>query len=244
MVPTTSTPSTVDIAQLVAQSGEPLRMASVRVDGQWYVSIFYTAADYALRAEGKQWPAQPVPAVGADSAQAAVQETVQAILDQDARRLIELMDPAELQVVHDVGEVILENATGTPSGAKLLELETTESDVRGHTGLQLKRAVIEADGSRGTIERDGDCLIATQEGGAPQRLCSADLLDSIGDAGDPTLQRLAPRVAQAVFDVQIVTNEVDGKHYFSPGQTMISLFGSGLGVLDAQDITALLDSAN
>jgi hypothetical protein len=144
-----------------------------------------------------------------------------------------------------VGEVILADAgTGTPSGAKLVELETTEATVRGHTGLQLQRAVVEADGSRGTIERDGDCLVATEEGGAPQRICSSDVLDQLGDAGDPTLERIAPRVAQALFDVQIVTNEVDGKHYVSPGQTVISLFGSGLGVLEPEDITALLDSAN
>ncbi|WP_214404856.1 hypothetical protein [Pseudonocardia lacus] len=245
MVPTTNAPTTVDIKDLVEQNGEPLRMASVKVGSEWYVSLFYTAADYGLRAEGEQWPAQSVPAVGADTAQAAVQDTVQAILDQDMRRIIELMDPAELQVLHDTGEVIIDNAgTGSPSGAKLLELETTETTVRGHTALQLKRAVIEADGSRGTIERDGDCIVATEDGGAPQRVCSADILDSLGDAGDPTLERLAPRVVQAIFDVQIVTNEVDGKHYFSPGQTTISLFGSALGVLEPQDITALLESAN
>jgi hypothetical protein len=243
MVPTAGAPTTVNIADVVAQTGEPVRMASVRVDGEWYVSLFYTAADYALQAEGRPWPAQPVPAVGADTPQAAVQQTVQAIMDQDARRLVELMPPDELAVLHDVGEVLLEDAGGTPTGAKLLELETTESDVRGYTALQLSRAVVEAEGQRATIERDGDCLAVTVES-TTQRFCSADVLEQIGDTGDPTLQRLAPKLVQAAFDVQVLTTEVDGKHYVSPGQTVISVFGSALGVLEPQDIDALLDAAN
>jgi len=241
-VPTTSEPATWNIADLVGQAGEPLRLASVQVDGEWYVSLLYTAADYGLRSEGKAWPAQAVPAVGADTAEDAVQQTLEAFANQDTRRMIELMDPAELQVLHDTGEALIEEAGGTLSEAELL-LETTESTVRGHPALQLSRAVIEADGSRSTIDRDGDCLVTTEDGGAAQRLCSTDVLESLGDSADPTLQRLAPKLVQAALDMQIVTNQVDGKYYVSPGQTVISLFGSALGVLEPQDVTALLDAA-
>ena len=236
-------PTTIDLADVAAQAGEPIRLASVRVDGEWYVSLFYTAADYGLREAGLSWPATSVPAVGAATPQDAVQETVQAILDQDARRLVELAPPGELQVVHDVGEVLIAEAgRGAPSGASLVELETTETDVRGYTGLQLSRAVIDADGQRVTVERDGDCLTATAPGGAPERFCSADVLDQFGDTGDPTLQRLAPRLIQAAFDVEVVTVEVDGAHYVSPGQTAINLYGDILGVLEPQDVRDLLDA--
>lgn len=244
-VPPAGEPQVIDIAQEVARTGEPIRIASVEVDGSWYVSLFYTAADYALQDAGQAWPATSVPAVGAATAQDAVRETVQAALDGDVRRLIELAPPEELAVLHDAGEVIISQAGATrPSGATLVELQTTESDVRGYTGQQLSRAVIEADGERVTIERDGECLVATPDGGAPERFCAADVLDQIGASGDPTLERIAPKLIQAAFDVQVVTVQTDGRYYVDPGQTVINLYGSVLGVLEPQDITALLDAVN
>jgi hypothetical protein len=116
--------------------------------------------------------------------------------------------------------------------------------VRGHPAVQLSKAVIEADGQRGTVERQGDCLVATADGEAPQRFCSADVLDQIGDTGDPTLQRVLPKLAQAALDLKVVTSEVDGKYYVDPGQTVISLYGDLLGVLEPGDVDALLDAMN
>ncbi len=242
--PPAGQPEVIDIAQEVARTGEPIRIASVEVDGSWYVSLFYTAADYALQESGQAWPATSVPANGAATAQDAVRETVQAALDGNVRRLIELAPPEELAVLHDAGEAIISQAPAEPSGATLVELQTTESDVRGYTGHQLARAVIEADGERVTIERDGECLVATPDGQDPQRFCSADVLDQIGATGDPTLERIAPRLIQAVIDVQVVTVQTDGKFYVDPGQTVINLYGSVLGVLEPQDVTELLDAMN
>jgi hypothetical protein len=239
-------PTKIDIADEVKKNGgEPIRIASVKVDGQWYVSLFYTAADYALKEEGTPWPKTSIAANGAASAEDAVKDTVQAALDGDARRLVELADPNELAVVHDTGDAIIAGAgRAEPSGAKLIELDTTRTDVRGKPAVQLKKAVIEADGERGTVERDGDCLNLTADGEAPQRFCSADVLDQLGDSGDPTLQRILPKLIQVGFDVKVVTSEVDGKYYVDPGQTIISLYGDLLGVLEPGDIDALLDAVN
>jgi hypothetical protein len=238
-------PTTVDIAEEVRKNGgEPIRVASVQVDGQWYVSLFYTAADYALRSAGKAWPKTSVPAVGAATPEDAVKETVQAAFDGDTRRLVELAAPDELQVVHDAGDAIVAAGNGEPADVKLVELDTTQTDVRGKPAVQLARAVIESGGQRGTVERDGDCLVATPDGEAPQRFCSADVLQQIGDTGDPTLRRVAPKLVRAAFDLKVVTTEVDGKFYVDPGQTVISLYGDLLGVLEPGDVDALLDMVN
>jgi hypothetical protein len=238
--------TTVNIADEVRENGgQPIRIASVQVDGQWYVSLFYTVADYALQSEGKAWPKTSVPAVGAASAEDAVKETLQAAFDGDARRLVELAAPDELQVVHDAGDVIVAEA-GRPSPAdvKLIELDTTEVDVRGQTAVQLSKAVVESDGQRGTIQRDGDCITASADGEAPQRFCASDVAQQLGTDSDPTLQRILPKLAKAALDLKVVTTQVDGKYYLDPGQTVISLYGDVLGVLEPQDVDALLSMVN
>jgi hypothetical protein len=237
-------PTTVNIADEVRKNGgEPIRIASVEVDGQWYVSLFYTAADYALKEEGVPWPKTTVAANGAATPEEAVKQTVQAAIDGDGRRLVELAAPDELQVVHDAGDAIIAGVgTARPSDAKLLELQTTETEVRGKPAVQLSRAVIEADGTRGTVERQGDCLVATADGEAPQKFCASDVASQFGGTGDPTLERILPKLAKAALDLKVVTTEVDGKYYVDPGQTVISLYGDLLGVLEPGDIDALLDS--
>ncbi|MFD2395876.1 hypothetical protein ACFSVJ_01770 [Prauserella oleivorans] len=58
---------TIDIGQVVRETGEPIRIATVKVGDEWYPSLFYTIADNALHEEGEQWPSQPIPANGAAS---------------------------------------------------------------------------------------------------------------------------------------------------------------------------------
>ena len=48
----------VDVADVVRDTGQPIRIATVNVDGKWYPSLFYTVADYALQDAGKEWPSE------------------------------------------------------------------------------------------------------------------------------------------------------------------------------------------
>ncbi|WP_219414449.1 flagellar basal body protein FliL [Pseudonocardia nigra] len=239
-----ATPTTIDLADVVAEQGEPIRLASVRVEGSWYVSLFYTAADYALRSEGLSWPATSVPARGAATPGDALRETVQAMLDGDVPRLVELAPSGELQVVHDLGDVIVAEAPAEPSGARITELETTETDVRGDTALQVTRVVVETPaGDRVTVTRSGDCLDISGSDGSAEQVCGPELFgQALAGAGDPTLDRLAPRILQAVLDVRIVTVGADGAHYVSPGRTAIALYAEVLRALEPEDIAELFRS--
>ncbi|GAA4537822.1 flagellar basal body protein FliL [Pseudonocardia xishanensis] len=243
--PPAGAPETIDIAEVVRDEGGPIRIATVQVDGEWYVSGLYTAADYALKSENEPWPTTSVPANGAASAQDALKDMVTAALDSDVQRVIELTDPEEAAALHDAGPALVQAAAGAqPSGAKLVDLQTTETDVRGHTGLSLASVTVQTpDGVLIDVKRQGDCLLmSSPQGGGEQRLCTADLaqagLSEVGNS--PALAEFAPRLVTAMLDVKVVASEVDGKWYVSPGQTVVQLYADLLGAMQPGDLDALI----
>ncbi|MGI5130339.1 hypothetical protein ACQEVB_26295 [Pseudonocardia sp. CA-107938] len=231
-------PTTIDIATEVP---EGIRVATVRVDGRWYVSAFYTAADYFLRSTGTPWPKTSVPARGASSATDALRQTVTAALDGNVRRLVELAPPSELQVLHDVGDAIVAATGGEASGARLVDLQTTETSIPGGTALQVQKVVVEnAGGETATVTRDGACIVV-QAGseGTEQRLCSFDDFGG-GVSGPPVLDRVLPKLFAVVTNPRIVAVQDGGAFYVSPFRTVTTLYGDALHALDPQDVRDLL----
>ena len=243
--PPAGQPTEIDIAQVVAQQGEPLRVASVEVDGGWYVSLFYTVADYALASENLAWPTTSIAPRGAATPNDALRETVNALLDGNIQRLVELAPPGELSVLHDVGPVLVAQAGAQPIGGQLVELETTQTDVRGDTALAISRVVVQVpDGRRLTVTRTGECIDLQGSDGSAQRLCTQDVLKQ-ADLGvtDPALKRVLPRLVQAMLDIKIVTTEIDGAYYVSPGRTLVGIYADLLGTLQPEDLADLLSSS-
>ncbi|AEA25566.1 hypothetical protein Psed_3376 [Pseudonocardia dioxanivorans CB1190] len=240
--------TTINIADEVKRNGEPIRIATVEVDGKWYVSLFYTIADYALHQEKKAWPTTSVPARGGSSAEDALKQTVQAIADQNAQRLVELAPPTELAVVHDAGQAIIDSAgRPRPSGLQVTTLETNTETVRGYTAMSLKRLVLTQDGQQITVARDGDCL-SVEVQGQSQRFCSADItqlagLGSTTSSLPPSVQQLLPKLMTAVLDIKVMASEEGGSWYVSPSQTVLQAYADILGVLQPQDVKDLLDLA-
>ncbi len=236
-VPAAPGPQVVDIGRIVAEQGRPVRVATVQVDGAWYVSPTYSIADLALVQEGETWPQGSVAPRGAPTPQDALRESVSALFAQDARRLVELAPPRELAVVHDLGPLLVENA-GTPRPTvRLVELASTPTDVPGGTALTVDRLVAENDaGARATVVRDGDCLSVTETGspggGAPTRLCADDLARqgaaSVPGSTDPAVRDVVVRAARAALGLRVVVVEDEGQYYVSPARTA---FGLGLDVL-------------
>jgi hypothetical protein len=251
-VPPARSPEVVDIARVVADQGRPVRVATVEVDGAWYVSLTYSLADLALVQEGEAWPQGSVAARGAATPQDALRESVSALFAQDARRLVELAPPGELAVVHDVGPLLVENA-GTPQPTvRLVELASTASDVPGGTALAVDRLVAEDDGgARVTVVRDGDCLSVTETrsygGGAPARLCADDLANqgvgSLPGSTDPAVRDVVERVARAALALRVVVVEDEGQYYVSPTRTMAGLGIDVLRTLQPADLARLAEAA-
>ncbi|SFQ56495.1 hypothetical protein SAMN05421810_109242 [Amycolatopsis arida] len=244
---------TVDIAEVVREIGEPIRIATVNVDGAWYPSLLYTIADYALRAQGEAWPRQSIPAGGADSPNEAVRQLVQAALDADVRRVIELLPPDEMGVLHDAGPAILESL-GTdlePSGVDVTRLETQPTQVNGGTratvtALELTHT---ARGETMSLVRESDCYRMAM-GARTEQLCAnelAGIVEEEADSGVPPEARQALRSLGTGLLQQglgVVTTEVDGKHYVSPFRTFTEVNLTVLRSLRPEDVAALLKIAD
>ncbi|WP_199432196.1 flagellar basal body protein FliL [Qaidamihabitans albus] len=243
---------TIDIGEKVRETGEPVRIATVKVGDEWYPSLLYTIADYALQDAGEPWPQQAIPANGAGSPGEAVQQTVQAALDGDINRVIELLPPDEMGVLHDAGPVIVAAAGGAagPTGVEITKLETETSDVTGGTRATLTALELQKDGGASTfaLTRDGDCYRMTVDGRSDE-LCADQLGAMIQSESDTTLPPEAQQALQSLGTgvmeqgLGVVTTEVDGKHYVSPLRTFNELGMTVLRSLEREDIEGLLRAA-
>ena len=243
---------TVDIGEAVKRSGQPLYIATVNVDGKWYPSLFYTAAYYAVQDAGKEWPANPIPAVGADSPNAALMKLIDAIRTKDVQKVIEILPPDEMAVLHDVGQLLVEEA-GPPGQAPLpfdvTTLETDEEEVTGGTRLTLRKLEITVQTGSGPqqvgLVKDGDCYTVIQNG-RQQGMCADDL----GRMIRAELEGMSPQASDAVAQIVqnlytkslgVVTVEVDGKHYVSPLRTYSDLGVTMLKAVEPQHVQTLIE---
>lgn len=247
---TGSSSETVDIAEEVRKSGEPVRIATVKVDGEWYPSLLYTVADYALEDAKKPWPKTSIPAGGAGSPNDAVKEMTQAALDANLERVIELLPPDEMGVLHDSGQALLDEAKGDaePTGAKLLDLQTQTSDVTGGQRVTLTSLRLRGpDGEEYSVAKDGDCYSIEAEG-QKQKFCADEVTQQLENQGGSmpaqvreVLQHLTSGVLQQ--GIGVVTTENDGKYYVSPLRTLTEQGMTVLRSLQPGDLTTLIKYA-
>ena len=237
----------IDVGRVVAEQGRPIRVATVQVDGAWYASATYSLADYALIAGGEAWPQDTVAPRGATTAQDALRESLSAVFAQDARRLIELVPPRELAVLHDLGPLIVDNAGSSGSTGRLVDLAVREEEVPGGTALLIERIVAEDNyGDSATIVRDGDCLTVTEEGsyGGPTRLCAEDIAQQgVGSTSslDPGMREIVVKSARAALNTKVVVVEDGGLYYLSPVRTAVGLGIDVLRTLEPADLARLAE---
>jgi hypothetical protein len=237
----------IDVGRVVADQGRPIRVATVQVDGAWYASATYSLADYALIEGGETWPQDTIAPRGATTAQDALRESLTAVFTQDARRLIELVPPRELAVLHDLGPLIVDNAGGSGSTGRLVDLAVREEEVPGGTTLLVDRIVAENNyGDSATIVRDGDCLTVTEEGayGRPTRLCAEDVAQQgVGSTSslDPGMRDIVVKSARAALNTKVVVVEDGGLYYVSPVRTAVGLGIDVLRTLEPADLARLAE---
>lgn len=237
----------IDIADVVKDSGEPIRIATVKVDDKWYPSLFYTVADYALQDAHKDWPDKPIANNGAGNADEAVKEMVQAVINSDAERVIELLPPDEMGALHDAGPALLEEMGNnqSPSGVEVTKLETESADAEsGGTRVMLKEIEVKADGETYHVTKDGDCYTAEGEG-ETQKICAEDLAEQMGDSDmSQDMQQALTHLASGLLkNTGVVTTEVDGKWYVSPLRTYSELGLTAISDLTPEDVLALVSNS-
>lgn len=246
---------TIDIGEQVRATGQPIYIATVEVDGEWYPSLFHTIAHYILVDEGEQWPTSSTPAVGADSPKGAIEALVEAIRTTDAQKVIEILPPDEMAVLHDLGPLLIEQANADSDSQndlpfQITKLETEESEVSGGTRSTITgiEASFTEDGETHAVSysQDGDCYDMTFDGES-QRMCAADigkqLSAELGPDAPPQLVESLTEITQAIYEENfgIVTVEVDGKHYVSPLRTFSDLGLTFLKAVEPEHVKQLLE---
>ena len=242
---------TIDVSDEIAKSndGKPVRIATVKADGEWYPSLYYSIADAALQEQGKRWPAQSIAANGADSPEAAVKQLLEAALHADVKRAIELTPPDEAAALHDVGQLLVDAAEdGDQPDVTLTDLKTRVDDVTGGKRVSLTRlAVRDSDDKTFTIEVDGDCA-KVDDNGDQKELCGKDLAEMIADFAELggsslTDQQLGAieRATVGYLHSGLVTTKVDGKWYVSPARSAGDFSTGFLRKLQPGDLETLID---
>lgn len=245
---------TLDVGAMVRETGEPIYIATVLVDGEWYPSLFHTVAYYAVEDSGEQWPTTTTPAVGAATPNDALKALVEAVRTTDIRKVIEIMPPDEMAVLHDLGPLLIQQVDAQPDSQvdmpfELVRLETDAEEVSGGTRLTIREVEVRmTDGSSpGTIaiSKNGDCY-AMRVDQQTQQLCAADLAEEMRSEvpDDIPPQAVEPiiEIVQAFYteSVGVVTVEVDGKHYVSPLRTFSDLGLTLLKSVEPEHIRALV----
>jgi hypothetical protein len=235
----------IDIAKETHNGRDPIRIATIKVDDQWYPSLFYTIADYALKAADKKWPTRGIPDKGAGNPTDAVKNLAQAAMDGDLERVIELLPPDEMGALHDAGPVLVDMAGAPKSqGIKITKLDADTQNVTGGEKVVINELEAEADGGHHlTVRRDGDCY-SYQADDQSDKFCAdqvAQLLDK--KISGPARDALVHLASGMLKNTGIVTTQVDGSWYVSPLRSFTDIELTVLKSLNADDVYALLKLA-
>lgn len=240
--------ATTDIGAEVRRTGRPFRIAAQQVDGKWYPSLLYTIADNVVTSHGLHAPtaADRIPAVGADSPDAAASGLVQALVQGDIARAIELSSPDELAALHDYGKLIVDRVHYS-SHAQIKDIQFADSTSGGVTRVSLKSVHVLAGRADVSVAVAGNCTDVTVNG-QTRHFCSSDIMDLLGGGEGPFHRQLTAAQRTAISHLTsgatsaagLVTVQVGGRWYVEPIRTYLDLFGQLLSGLQPGDVTALI----
>ncbi|MGH2726673.1 MAG: hypothetical protein ACRDKS_06825, partial [Actinomycetota bacterium] len=217
--------------------------AVVRDGGDWYVSIWYSVAENSRRDAQRALPVfgAGVPARGAATPEAAVDQLIRAAASFDVRRLIELTPPEEARALHDYAQIFIHEAEAGAAQAR--------KDFRGKvTALELSsridgdRAVVKVDDIAfryqipeldASVTYDGECVVFHLAGEPPERDCGAGV--------GPALPFFLPPVDVPQADIGFAVVREGGAWYVSPTGTLLEGMVGILKAMTMSDLEAIKD---
>ncbi len=156
----------------------PVRIAAEKVDGGWYASLFYTAADAAA---GHRIPttADSIPAVGADTPEDAVDKLIRSALSSDLRSVIGIMSPDELGALHDYGGMLVDQLP-TPHAlpVTLKSIDFTTTPITGGMRVSVKDVSLTVQGHEVSASTNGGC-VTVDAGPLHKTMCPKDAANLI-----------------------------------------------------------------
>jgi hypothetical protein len=242
----------VDLGQVVQQQrdGRPIRIATQRVGDKWYPSIFYTVAD-KIAENTVPAASDAIPAKGAGSPEQAVKDEVNALLQGNLTRAIELVSPNELGALHDYGGLLLHSAGSTPPvNVTIQTLDLTTTKISRGVRVGLKKLVLRnPSGDQISIAINGTCA-DVGAGGQTQHICADQLVSRLqgllrgftGAAAPSaaTTQALS-RALTGLTKIGVDTSQTNGQWYVNPVRSVLDVSNSVLGALQDNDVINLIE---
>lgn len=218
-------------------ANEDILFTTIKEDGKWYVSLWYSVAEAARRDSGAPVPrfGDGIAARGESTPEAAVEQFIRAAVLLDVRRLIELTPPDEARALHDYAPLFIGPAeAGAKEARKHYSVEVSKLDLTGR--LNGDRALVKIGEVHFaadlpelgiSVSYDGECatvrgdFFGTDE---PIRQCSAGLAPVAG----------LPNIAAP--DMGFVAVREGGEWFVSPSATVLDGLVAVLKVLKPSDL--------
>jgi hypothetical protein len=231
------------------------KLATVKRDGRWYLSAFYSIAENA-RNGGDDIPDRAIVASGADTPEGAVQAVLDAADDLDLEALIAALNPNEAEALQRYAPMFIDEAQQAIDdlGAKVAISDTTYSVIgdgdRRSVSLDGFTLKASADGNEVSVESSDGCVIVTS-GDTTADSCKGgstidEALTTLGLNENDDVKSLIKTSQDAFADMKplgITVQKVDGKWYVSPVGTYFDLLLAWLGALDKGELTDLIEGA-
>ncbi len=232
-------------------AGNPVPITTVKRDGRWYVSLWYSVAEAARQSADVALPSrdEAIKPIGADSPEEAVGQMIEAIASFDLKAVIAGMNPNEMEALQRYAPIFLSDGQDTvdgfisDAGAKVKVDNLTYGVAKdgNDATVNVKTLTISGDfdGGQMSMVYDGKCVTVetTAADGEPtsNKTCDDQTNTQLGDAGLGFL-------ARATRDAGLRVSQVGGKWYVSPFGTLTHSAVTVLKSLKKADLQDLVDN--
>ncbi|MEP7113387.1 MAG: hypothetical protein ABI862_08990, partial [Ilumatobacteraceae bacterium] len=229
------------------------KLATVKRDGRWYLSAFYSIAEN-VRENGHDIPATPIIARGADTPEGAVQAILDAVADRDLEGLIATLNPNEAEALQRYAPMFIDQAqSGLDDLDAKIAFSNTKYTVTGNGDrrtVAVDALTMEAGTDDGSVsvEVANGCLVV-KTGDSTMDSCQIagsidDALGVLGLDGNEDLKSLITTSKDAFSDLGplgITVQRVGGRWFVSPIGTFMDLLLAELKALDKNELTDIID---
>lgn len=231
------------------------RLATVKDNGRWYLSAFYSIAENARNA-GDDIPAAALVPRGASTPEGAVQAIFDAVDGLDLEALIADLNPNEAGALQRYAPMFIDDAQkslddlNTKIAFSNVKLSVTGDGDRRIVAVDGFSMKADAGDGEVTVESKGNCIVITTKDTTNDTCAGGSSIDTaltaLGLADNDDVKALVKTVQDAFSDVGptgITVQHVDGKWFVSPVGTVADIFLAELAALDKGELTDIIDGA-
>lgn len=231
------------------------KLATVKHDGRWYLSAFYSIAENSRHA-GDDIPETALVPRGADTPEGAVQAIFDAVDDLDLEALIADLNPNEAGALQRYAPMFIDDAqqgiddSNTKISFSNVKLSVSGNGDRRTVGVDGFSMKAEAGDQQVTVESKGGCVVMTTTDTTTDTCAGGNSIDtaltSLGLDDNADVKALVKTVQDAFSDVGpigLTVQKVDGKWFVSPVGTVADILLAELGALDKGELTDIIDGA-